>query len=59
METRKRRLIVGKVGGTASKGSVNYKVSLPSPWIKCMGLGRDNKDVEIAFDGTKIIIYKD
>lgn len=54
MERRIAKLIVGKAGGTASKDSKTYKVSLPSKWVAELGL-TDSK-MEISFDGGRIII---
>ncbi len=54
MERRIANLIVGKAGGTAGKDSKTYKVSLPSKWIAELGLA--DSEIEIAFDGERIII---
>ena len=54
MERRIAKLIIGKAGGTASKDSKTYKVSLPTKWVAELGL-TDSK-MEIAFDGERIII---
>ncbi len=54
MERRIAKLIVGKAGGTAGKGSKTYKVSLPSKWVAELGLAESK--MEIAFDGERIII---
>lgn len=54
MEKRQAKLIVGKAGGTAGKGSKTYKVALPSKWVAALNL-TDYK-TEISFDGEKIII---
>ncbi len=59
MEVRKRRLMVNKAGGTAGKDSVNYRVSLPAPWLKDMGLGAGSRNLKLEFDGKKIIITKE
>lgn len=56
METRMAKISSGKAGGTASAGSMTYKVSLPSSWIKSMGLGSDTREVTMSFDGRSIII---
>lgn len=56
METRKSRLIVGNAGGTASKKAKTYKASLPTAWIKALGLNENCRDIEISFDDEKIII---
>lgn len=58
METRKRRLMINKAGGTAGKDSVNYRVSLPAPWVKSMGLNENDRELKLEFDGEKIIIKK-
>jgi len=54
MERRIAKLIVGKAGGTASKDSKTYKVSVPSKWVAELGL-TDTK-MEILFDGERIIV---
>lgn len=56
MEKRKAKIIVGAAGGTAHKGSKTYKVSLPSAWINELGLGEDRRDIELVFDGEKIVL---
>ena len=55
---RKRRIIFDKPGGNASKNAVSYKISLPSGWIKEMGISQDDRYVSIEFDGEKITIKK-
>lgn len=55
MEKRKAKVIVGAAGGTAHKGSKTYKVSLPSAWINELGLGEGKRDIELVFDGEKIV----
>ena len=56
METRIARLSVGHSGGTAGAGSYNYKVALPTKWIERLGLGVNNREMELALDGDRIII---
>ena len=58
METRKAKLIINKSGGTASKKSKTYRVTIPNSWIEQLGLNENYRDVELAFDGNKIIIKK-
>ena len=48
METRTARLSVGHSGGTAGAGSRNYKVTLPTKWIERLGLGVNNREMELA-----------
>ena len=58
-ETRSRKIMINKAGGSAGKESVNYRISLPAPWMHEMGINEDNKDVEITFKDGKIIISKE
>lgn len=59
METRKAKLTVAKSGGTASKSGVTFRATLPSVWIKEMGLSETERNLKLSFDGVKIIIEKD
>jgi hypothetical protein len=54
MEKRISKIIVGSVGGNASKSSKNYKVSLPSKWVNEMNLSEYK--IDLYFDGEKIIL---
>ena len=58
MEIRNGKIIVGAAGGTAGKNAKTYKVSLPSAWIKELGLGEDDRSVQLHFDGHQIMISK-
>ena len=56
MEIRDGKLIISNAGGTASSTAKTYKVSIPSAWINSLKLNEDNRDIELSFDGEKIII---
>lgn len=58
MEERKAKILFNKSGGTAGKGGITNRVTLPTKWIKEMGLTGDNREVFISFDGEKITIQK-
>ena len=58
METRTANIIVNAPGGTASKGSKTYKISLPTSWIEQLGIDSADRNVELTFDGEKITITK-
>ena len=58
MEKRTGRVIVQTPGGTAAKGSYTYKLSIPSSWIKEMGITGDEREVDLSFDGTTIRVSK-
>lgn len=56
MEYRTGKVIVSAAGGTAASGSKTYKVSIPSLWIKEMGLNESKRNIELMFDGNSIYI---
>jgi len=58
MERRRGKVIVHASGGTAGKGGSTYKLTLPSAWMKEMGINGGNREVEICFDGRTITIAK-
>lgn len=58
MEQRKGKIIIHASGGTAGKGANTYKLTLPSAWIKGMGITEDGREVELSFDGSTIHIAK-
>lgn len=58
MEKRIGNVIIQTPGGTAGKNSSAYKVSLPSSWIKELGISKDDRQLELCFDGTSITISK-
>ena len=58
METRTGNLIISTSGGTAGGSANNYKISLPSTWVKEMGLDTENRQMELSFDGTSITITR-
>ncbi len=56
MEYRTGKVIVSSAGGTAASGSKTYKVSIPSLWIKEMGIDENKRNIELMFDGNGIYI---
>lgn len=58
MNTRTANLIIGTSGGTAGGNATNFKLALPSTWIKEMGLTPEQRQVELRFDGTSIVITR-
>lgn len=57
MGTR-RNIMINKVGGTAGRDSVNYRVSLPAEWVKLLGVTQENRSVELVYENNTIIIKK-
>lgn len=58
MDKRKTNIIISSSGGTASGNSRTYKVSLPNLWMQQLGISEESRDVELYFDGERIIIEK-
>ena len=58
METRKTNVIIQSPGGTAGKNCDTFKLSLPSSWMKQLGISRDDREVELNFDGQTIKLYR-
>lgn len=56
METRLAKVNISNAGGTSAKGSKTYKVTLPNSWVKELGIGLDNREIELSFTGNQIII---
>lgn len=52
MESREARMIINKSGA----GSSTFRATLPTSWIRQMGLGEEVRDLVLDFDGTRIII---
>lgn len=57
MESRIVKIIKSRSGGTAMGSAVSYKLSLPTVWVREMGI-EDNLSAEISFDGEKIILRR-
>jgi hypothetical protein len=50
--------MINKAGGNAGKSSKGYRLSLPTVWMKEMGITEEDRDLELFYDGTEIIIKK-
>ena len=59
MKSRNAKLIVNHSGGTASKSGKTYRVNLPNSWIEELGLGENSRELNLNFDGEKVIIKPD
>ena len=58
MERRQGKIIIHASGGTAAKGANTYKLTLPSAWVKEMGINESDREVELSFDGSTITIAR-
>lgn len=58
MEKRSARIIRSTAGGTAGKNALSCKISLPTAWVKEIGLDKNEREAELVFDGQTISIRK-
>jgi len=58
MERRTAKVNVSAAGGTAGKGARTCKVTLPTSWVEAMGIRESRRELELTFDGTKIILSR-
>ena len=58
MEKRSANVIIQAPGGTAAKNASTYKIALPTAWINAMGISASDREVELCFDGSQIILSK-
>ena len=55
MRTRKARMIVNVSGGKRGGSSI-FRATLPTTWVRQMGLGEEVRNIKLFFDGEQIII---
>ena len=58
MESRMANMIFNKAGGNAGADSKGCKLSLPSSWVKQLGINELEREVRIDFNGEKITVSK-
>ncbi len=58
MKQVKRKILFNKPGGTASKNAIMARLTLPSEFVKALGITPDNKEVLISLVDDKIVIEK-
>lgn len=54
----KRNVLFNKPGGTAGKGAVMARITLPSDYVKALNITQDDKSVIIGLHGDTITIKK-
>lgn len=52
------KVIFNRSGGTAGGGGITNRITIPTTWVKEMGITEEQREVNISFDGEKIIIEK-
>lgn len=58
MERRIAKVCIQSAGGTASKGAKTYKMALPTSWLNKMGVTEKDRELELSFDGTCIVLAR-
>ena len=60
MEKTKRNIMINKAGGTASKGGLTYRVSLPAEVIRLLEVTPEDREVILEWDDKEncLKIYK-
>ena len=58
MEVRIAKVSFNKSGGTAKGNAITNRITIPTSWIKEMGIDIENREVKMVFENTKIIIEK-
>lgn len=57
-EQRNLKVSFNKSGGTAGKGGITNRITIPTAWIKEMGIDSENREITATFENNKIIIEK-
>ena len=52
------KVIFNKSGGTAKGAAITNRVTIPTSWIKEMGITEDNREIKLVIENNKIIIEK-
>ena len=58
MEQRDLKISFNKSGGTASKGGFTARVTIPTKWIKKLGISETSREIIATLVEDKIIIMK-
>mgnify|MGYP000850252970 CR=1 FL=1 len=58
IEKRNLRISYNKSGGTAGKGGMTTRLTLPKKWVDELEITEEHREVIVEFDGEKIIIRK-
>ena len=58
MKERKAKVIFNKSGGTAKGKSITNRITIPTSWIKNLGVTEEDREVIIKLIDNKIVIEK-
>lgn len=57
-EIRTAKILFTKSGGTASKNGITNRVTIPTVWVREMGITKDDREVTLKFENGVITIEK-
>lgn len=57
-DIKKAKVIFNKSGGTASRGGITNRVTIPTSWAQQMGITKENREVILRFENGVITIEK-
>lgn len=55
MQKKTEKVIFNRSGGTAGSGGITNRITIPTTWVNEMGITEEQREVNISFDGEKII----
>lgn len=58
MQEKIAKVIFNKSGGTAGSGGITNRITIPTTWVREMGVTDEDRGVILEFDGDKITIKK-
>ena len=58
MEERIAKVSFNKSGGTARGTAITNRITIPTSWIKNLGITEDDRQVKLRLEKSKIIIEK-
>lgn len=58
LETRIAKVSFNKSGGTAKGKAITNRVTIPTSWIKQLGVTEDDREVELILENNEIRIKK-
>ena len=58
MQKKTVKVIFNRSGGTAGSGGITNRITIPTTWVKEMGITEEQREVNISFGGKKIMIEK-
>lgn len=58
MQKKTVKVIFNRSGGTAGSGGITNRVTIPTTWVREMGITEEDREVILKFDGEAIIIRK-